>query len=427
MKANSLLEETTKHASFCFGRMNPPTLGHKKLLDTVAKAAGDGDYYIFASKTHKLPDNPLDYATKFKFLQAMFPEYAEHMVEDPNLRTVMQVASWLYDLGYNQVSYVAGSDRLPEFKKLLDAYNGKGQPGDKGYYKFDKINYVSAGARDADAEGLAGISASKARAAAAEGDFEDFKAKTGAGKLAKPLYNAVRAAMNVSEDIALDSQFTTSPIHGAFKETRKPAKKEVKPGSIQKSLRPLRISEDIYHFDKEDPYNSEFSPVEGIGRMTLRGWKRTLFRRLSELNKQLASATNEENIDNHYIWDNVYQQLRSMNVSIIAREIEQAQIQLDHMRKKGKIRPKLIKDSLNSIHECIDLGKRLDLINLKVKVIKEGRGDRKKYDVKKTLKDDLRNPKDNPCWKGYYPVGTKKKNGKTVPNCVPKPKKKKSK
>ena len=89
MFVQELFENTSRHASFCFGRMNPPTLGHKELLRTVEANSEGGDYYIFASKTHKLPDNPLDYNTKFKFLQAMFPEYAEHMVYDPNLKNYL--------------------------------------------------------------------------------------------------------------------------------------------------------------------------------------------------------------------------------------------------------------------------------------------------------------------------------------------------
>ena len=214
MFTTDLFEQTSRPVTICFGRMNPPTLGHGQLLKTVSDNAHGGDYYIFATKTHKLPDNPLPYDVKFNFLQAMFPAYAEHMVYDPALKTIIQVAQWLYDKGYTELNFVAGSDRIPEFSKLLNTYNGKGQPGDKGYYIFSKINMISAGDRDPDADGLAGISASKARAAAEAGNFEDFVAKTGAGDLAKPLYDAVRKAQGISEDIAPVSQDTTSPIHG---------------------------------------------------------------------------------------------------------------------------------------------------------------------------------------------------------------------
>jgi predicted nucleotidyltransferase len=187
------LYEKSNHAAFCFGRLNPPTLGHKQLLDTVAQA-GQGSYYIFLSQSHKLPDNPLSYKEKVKFVKEMFPEHSAHVVTGPDLNTIMKVAGWVYNQGMRSVSFVAGSDRLEDFKALLDKYNGYGEPGQVGYYKFDTINYVSSGERDPDAEGVAGYSASKAREAASNNDFETFKEVTGAGKLAKSLYDAVKTA-----------------------------------------------------------------------------------------------------------------------------------------------------------------------------------------------------------------------------------------
>lgn len=191
------LYEKSNHAAFCFGRLNPPTLGHKQLLDTVARA-GQGSYYIFLSQTQKLPDNPLSYEEKVKFVRAMFPEHSEHVITGPGLNTIMKVAAWVYNQGVRSVSFVAGSDRLEDFKALLDKYNGYGEPGQEGYYKFDSINYVSSGERDPDAEGVAGYSASKARAAVIANDFETFKQVTGAGKLAKQLYDAVKAALEAA-------------------------------------------------------------------------------------------------------------------------------------------------------------------------------------------------------------------------------------
>jgi hypothetical protein len=183
-------QQTTKHASFCFGRMNPPTVGHGQLIDTVAKASQGGDYFIFVSQTQDKKKNPLDYATKVKFVKALFPKHAGHVVYNPELKTIMQVANWLYSKGYRSVTFVAGSDRLADFKELLTKYNG--QPDG---YNFDSINFVSSGDRDPDADGIAGVSASSAREAAAAGNFELFAQATGAGKLAQPLYDAVRKGM----------------------------------------------------------------------------------------------------------------------------------------------------------------------------------------------------------------------------------------
>jgi hypothetical protein len=184
-----------KHAAFCFGRMNPPTVGHGQLIDTVAQAAAGSDYFIFTSQTQDSKKNPLDYATKVKFIKAMFPQQASHVVYDPSLKTIMQVAAWLYNKGYRKVTFVAGSDRLENFKELLEKYNGLETAN--GFYKFDSINFVSSGDRDPDADGIAGVSASAAREAAKAGNLAAFAQATGAGELSEPLYLAVRRGMLV--------------------------------------------------------------------------------------------------------------------------------------------------------------------------------------------------------------------------------------
>jgi hypothetical protein len=195
MFLTELFEATNKrHASFCFGRMNPPTVGHGQLIDTVANASQGGDYFIFVSQTRDSKKNPLDYATKVKFIKALFPSHAGHVVYDPEIKTIMQAANWLFNAGYRSVTFVAGSDRLASFKELLTKYNG--QPDG---YNFDSINFVSSGDRDPDADGIAGVSASSARAAAEAGNLDAFAQATGAGKLAEPLYNAVRKGMLLAE------------------------------------------------------------------------------------------------------------------------------------------------------------------------------------------------------------------------------------
>lgn len=193
-------ERTTKHASFCFGRMNPPTVGHKQLIDTVANLAGNS-YFIFASHSQDPKKNPLDPQTKTAFLKKMFPEHAAHIVDRAGITTALHAATMLYDAGYTSVTFVAGSDRLDQFRKLLVDYNGVEGKG-HGYYKFADIDFASSGERDPDADGLAGVSASRAREAAAAGDIEAFAQATGAGKLTKELYAAVRAGMNIREDAA---------------------------------------------------------------------------------------------------------------------------------------------------------------------------------------------------------------------------------
>ena len=185
-------EKPRKPVAFCFGRMNPPTIGHARLLNTTARASAGGDYYIFLSHTQDSKKNPLDYNTKVDFVKSMYPQHAEH-VSYGSLRTIMEIMEFLYHNNYTDVTYVCGNDRLPAFKELLNKYNGV--EGGKTYYKFNSIDIVSSGPRDPDDEGVAGASASAARAAAEAGDKEEFKKITGAGRYAPQLYKAVRKGL----------------------------------------------------------------------------------------------------------------------------------------------------------------------------------------------------------------------------------------
>ena len=185
-------EKPRKSVAFCFGRMNPPTIGHARLLNTTARASAGGDYYIFLSHTQDSKKNPLDYNTKVDFVKSMYPQHADH-VSHGSLRTIMEIMEFLYHNNYTDVTYVCGNDRLPAFKELLNKYNGV--EGGKTFYKFNKIDIVSSGPRDPDDDGVAGASASAARAAAEAGDKDEFKKITGAGRHAPQLYKAVRKGL----------------------------------------------------------------------------------------------------------------------------------------------------------------------------------------------------------------------------------------
>ena len=185
-------EKPRKPVAFCFGRMNPPTIGHARLLNTTARASAGGDYYIFLSHTQDSKKNPLVYNTKIDFVKSMYPQHADH-VSYGSLRTIMEIMEFLYHNNYTDITYVCGNDRLPAFKELLNKYNGV--DGGKTYYKFNRIDIVSSGPRDPDDNGVAGASASAARLAAEQGNKEEFKKITGAGRFAPQLYKAVRKGM----------------------------------------------------------------------------------------------------------------------------------------------------------------------------------------------------------------------------------------
>jgi len=208
MLLNELFEQEGKHITFCFGRMNPPTIGHEQVFKTMASQGGD--YKIFVSQSQDKKDNPLSYSDKIKFIKSIHPQYADAVVENSALNTVVKVASYLYEQGYRNATFVAGSDRLDSFKKLLSQYNGvEGKA--HGYYKFDVLDFVSAGERDPDSEGVSGVSASKARAAAANNDLEAFRAATGAGEIAREMFAAVRKGMGITESIS-EEQFRKNPV-----------------------------------------------------------------------------------------------------------------------------------------------------------------------------------------------------------------------
>ena len=166
-------EESKKEVVFTFGRFNPPTVGHGKLIAKVAAAAIGNQYRIYASQSSDPKKNPLEYKEKIRVMRKMFPKHGRNIIEDKNAKTAMHIASILHDQGFTKITMVVGSDRIGEFTKLLKKYNGI--QGRHGFYDFrDGIEVISAGERDPDAEGVEGMSASKMRKAAMDGDFKAF-------------------------------------------------------------------------------------------------------------------------------------------------------------------------------------------------------------------------------------------------------------
>jgi hypothetical protein len=198
MFLKELFEAPAKKAVLAFGRLNPPTIGHEKLVGQIKKY--DGDHYLFLSQTQKPKTDPLDFATKLKFAKQSFPGIN---VGHQSVRTPVQALEMLQGLGYTDLIFVAGSDRVDGFQKMFDTYNGKPDKSGKIPFKFNTLKVVSAGERDPDAEGAEGMSASKMRLAAAEGNLEAFAqgVPATAKKLAKAMYDAVRKGMGVKDEV----------------------------------------------------------------------------------------------------------------------------------------------------------------------------------------------------------------------------------
>lgn len=206
------LVEENSTAHFTFGRMNPPTSGHEKLLDKLAQVAGKQPYYVFLSQTQDKKKNPLDYSAKVKHVRKMFPRHARRVLINKQIVTPFNAASWIYDQGFKQLVMVVGSDRVREFTALLEKYNGV--KGRHGFYNFKSINVVSAGARDPDAEGVEGMSASKLRSFASDNDFSQFSQGLGglSTKDAKKLFVDVRKGMGLKEESMFKRHVELEPV-----------------------------------------------------------------------------------------------------------------------------------------------------------------------------------------------------------------------
>ena len=189
------VEKTKGTLTIAFGRFNPPTTGHEKLLDTVASSSDEDDYMIVPSRSQDNKKNPLDADTKVSVMQKMFPKHKNKIVNDANNRTIFDVLKKAHNDGYTNVRIVGGGDRVKEFDKLANDYNGK-------LYQFDNVEVMSAGDRDPDSDDVTGMSASKQRKAAAEGDIKAFMKgvpKSLSQKDAEELFKKIRTAMNIKE------------------------------------------------------------------------------------------------------------------------------------------------------------------------------------------------------------------------------------
>ena len=189
------VEKTKGTLTVAFGRFNPPTTGHEKLLDTVSTSSDDGDYVIVPSRSQDKKKNPLDADSKVEVMKQMFPKHSGKIVNDPANRTIFDVLKKAHNDGYANVRIVGGADRQKEFDKLINSYNGK-------MYQFDKVEVRSAGDRDPDGEGVEGMSASKQRKYAADNDFKGFLQGVPSAmnkEMAKQLFSNIRRGMKIEE------------------------------------------------------------------------------------------------------------------------------------------------------------------------------------------------------------------------------------
>ena len=189
------LDKALDTLTVVFGRFNPPTAGHEKLLQQAEKVAAGGDLKIYPSRTVDSKKNPIDPDMKVSYMRKMFPNFEEQIQNDAEMRSIFDVLVTAAEEGYRGINIVVGADRLGEFESLATKYNGD-------LYNFDKINTVSAGPRDDDAEGVEGISSSKQRKAVMDDDYTSFKRGLPKGMDdadGQALFDAVRVGMDVKK------------------------------------------------------------------------------------------------------------------------------------------------------------------------------------------------------------------------------------
>ena len=200
---------------FAFGRFNPPTIGHAKLMSKVITEARSkrANHIVFASASTDKRSNPLDVNTKVKFMKKMFPQN-NIKAAGGTQRTFIEVLK-SYDKLYGNIIMIAGSDRTSEFQRLANTYNGRD-------YNYKSIKLVSSGERDPDAEGVTGISASKMREMAKNNDYNSFK--KGVTNLSdsdtRSLFSAVKKGMGIAERYENFTNYLNNDIREEYHQER---------------------------------------------------------------------------------------------------------------------------------------------------------------------------------------------------------------
>ena len=249
--AEKMGEASSESVVIVFGRFNPPTTGHEKLLTAASDEAArqKADLRIYPSRSVDPKKNPLQPGAKIDYMKKMFPDFEEDIRDDANSRTIFDVLVACQNVGYRGVTIVVGQDRLNEFQGLAQKYNGD-------LYEFEEINVLSAGERDADAEGLEGMSASKLRKAAMDGNFKEF----------------VKGVPNIGNDEKMNLFKLLQKSMGVKKDDKNNKKKEVKEWEYAPKLDPfgLRIAylrEEIFKIGSL----VESLQTGEVGRITRRG------------------------------------------------------------------------------------------------------------------------------------------------------------
>ena len=505
----TFLEAKGDTAVFTFGRFNPPTTGHEKLIDALAKQQQKNSgslMYVYPSHSQDAKKNPLPHSRKVAYMKKMFRKYARNIITSKS-RNVFDIAVELHNKGHRAVVMVVGSDRVQEFDRLLNQYNGV--EGKHGYYGFDDIRVVSAGERDPDAEGVEGMSASKMRAAAAKGDFDSFQMglPRNFGD-AKKLFDDIRKNMGVREQNWTDEEIMRDAyirgevwnvgdvvetklgdegtiirkgtnyvvfenmqrvwLHDLVEEPKKITKTKQAKGDVAdvKGTQPAKY----YSKDAEGDEMSKSTKIararhfaKGGSRDDAPGDKGAKTKP-SQYTKKFKQMYGEVDVKIPVELLKLYN--LGMKLPAGSAKHKEVMKKIDDMRKKlnikeqdDKEKPKSDQAKKRDEFEKLQKAKRVAALQYRIAkdqetVAKMSQTERKLSDGEKDKLKDLEKDidkkdfidrygkeegesiyyatltklakgesieeKDNPCWDTHKQVGMKKKNGKMVPNCVPK-------
>jgi hypothetical protein len=440
-KTSNLEESENSTAVMAFGRYNPPTVGHEKLINKVKSTADEhsGSAHIFASHSENTSKDPLPQSKKIGYLKKVAGKGTEVHGSSKSEPTIFHAASKLHAAGNKHLVVVAGSDRVNEYKDKLEKYNGK--EGKHGFFSFDSIKFVSAGERDPDAEGAEGMSGTKLRAHARAGEMKQFK--SGLPKALHPhadeIANHIRTVGEGVEETELEERVLTLQqrrqratqmrrLEPVLKVKRAMAAKRLA-GQVQLTRRARKQAKDIlrrriagrrgssYHqLGPSDKINidRQVDPkvklIKFIAARLMPRIKQAEVQRFTA--KQLGKSTRVKAtgpVIQHYEHDpllNLFVEMAEKDVYIsennfkaLEKKSEKYGIELVQMFE-------MYRDAYLSAQELEEQTKeQAAFISINAQCAR--------------LAEGLKDPKDNPCWKGYKPVGTKMKNGKQVPNCVP--------
>ena len=404
-KEETILE--AKSVAFTFGRFNPPTTGHEKLISKV-KSVPTNDYKIYLSRSEDPKKNPLSARQKLDYMKKMFPQHARN-IEINTSNMVLDIATNLYKKGYTEITMVVGSDRVREFETILKKYNDI--KSRHGYYNFDKINVVSAGERDPDAEGVSGMSASKMRDAAQKGDVKSFSQGLPRGfRDVEKLFKDVRRGMNLAANYTYVGDHRPIASLQEFE---------------QQQIRDLYVREMIFNIGDKVNYIKE----NINGKVVRRG---TNYVVLEDNNNNLHKAwiwdclpnpadreaqVREFNLDVDYGFEAVSEKKEYGHTDSLPQDKDVEKQKGTQPKKYYKDMSKDTKDKRAAHFRGTDTTKN---DNDPAPGDKDAKTKPSVHTQKyKKMFGELKKELSDACWDGYKQVGMKKKGNKQVPNCVP--------